>query len=102
MFSFDQARSMVTLWDMAPGNKETFRIEQFADILQQQSITPDSPGPILKDFQTMLDFLQSNEVPVSTVSQLLPLKCLPDLNQRFSRPTDIQLKRPVWPLREAP
>jgi Plasmid pRiA4b ORF-3-like protein len=40
-----------------------------------------------------MTFLQEQEVAVSNVNQLIQLKFLPDLNQRLSHPTDVQLKR---------
>ena len=70
-------------------------LEQYSDLLRAQIVTDETPGLILKDFHTALTFLQEQEVMVSGVNQLLQLKFLPDLNQRLSRPTDIQLKRPV-------
>ncbi|HEY9621444.1 MAG TPA: plasmid pRiA4b ORF-3 family protein [Crinalium sp.] len=76
-------------------DKQPFSAELYGDLLRSQSITTASPGLILKDFQTMLDYLQEHEVTVSGVNQLLQLKFLPSLNQRLSHPTDVQLKRPV-------
>ncbi len=62
--------------------------------LQQQSIDHQHPGNILHDFQVLLDFLTPNGTNVSSAHNFLPMKSLADLNQRFSHPLAITLKRP--------
>ena len=52
------------------------------------------PGPILKDFQTLLDCLAQEGMPITARSQLPNLKCLRDFNETLSRPTRTNLKRP--------
>ncbi|MFM5979502.1 MAG: IS1096 element passenger TnpR family protein [Sphaerospermopsis kisseleviana] len=64
-------------------------------ILQQQTISQHTPGTILKDFQTILDFLQPDGVEVSSTYHQFPLKYLQELNSQLSFSIDINLKRPV-------
>ncbi len=68
---------------------------QEIEILEQQSISATSPGTILSDFQTLLDFVGSDGIVVSNSIHTLPLKLLADLNLRLSQPIKIDLKRPV-------
>jgi hypothetical protein len=62
-------------------------------LLQQQQITETEPSPVLKDFQTILEFV-GDGIPVSGVNHLFPLKALPALNERLSTPIPLALKRP--------
>ncbi len=64
-------------------------------VLQQQQITETQPGSILKDFQTLLDFIGDEGIGVSGKYCLIPLKLLSDLNQRLSIPIELDLKRPT-------
>lgn len=97
MFPFHLASALPIFWENRTGDSQLFSVEKYGDLLRSQTITDETPGSILKDFHTVLDFLQGQEVSVSGVNQLIQLKFLPDLNQRLSHPTDIhiQLKRPV-------
>ncbi|MBD2651107.1 IS1096 element passenger TnpR family protein [Nostoc foliaceum] len=69
--------------------------EDKKELLQQQTITQDIPGTILRDFQTILELLQPNGVEVSSTYHQLSLKYLQQLNSQLSYPIDINLKRPV-------
>ncbi|WP_242046264.1 MULTISPECIES: hypothetical protein [Calothrix] len=64
-------------------------------LLKETSIDENQPGTILRDFQTLIEFLQPKGVEVSSVNNLLPLKVLSELNLRLSHPIDTKLKRPV-------
>ena len=64
-------------------------------VLKQQQITESQPGSILKDFQTLLDFIGDEGIVVSGKYCLIPLKRLSDLNQRLSVPIELDLKRPT-------
>jgi hypothetical protein len=68
--------------------------EEYQQLLQQLSIDDNSPGTILRDFQTLLDFLHPNGTEVSGIHNLFPLKSLPELNSRLSHPIETNLKRP--------
>lgn len=69
--------------------------ESQQELLQELSIDENQPGTILRDFQTLIDFLQPKGVEVSSVNNLLPLKVLSELNLRLTHPIDTKLKRPV-------
>lgn len=68
--------------------------EDKKQILQQQNITQNSPGTILRDFQTILEFLQPDGVEVSSTYHQFSLKYLQELNSRLSYPIETNLKRP--------
>ena len=63
-------------------------------ILRQQTIDEDSPGTILKDFASLLDFIGGEGIAVSGKHDLLPMKRLPELNAQFTHPIELDLKRP--------
>ncbi|MGK7882513.1 MAG: plasmid pRiA4b ORF-3 family protein [Crocosphaera sp.] len=62
--------------------------------LQKQKITEKSPGRILKDWQTFLDFIGSDGVEVTGKNDYFPMKLLPEINASLSQPIEIDLKRP--------
>ncbi len=64
------------------------------NILQAQTITEESPGKILKDFATLLDFIGSEDMETSGKYHFLPMRLLPKLNARLSKPVALNLKRP--------
>ncbi|BAY99508.1 hypothetical protein NIES37_34910 [Tolypothrix tenuis PCC 7101] len=64
-------------------------------LFTQLSIDENQPGTILRDFQSLIDFIQPKGVEVSSVNHLLPLKVLSELNLQLSHPIDTKLKRPV-------
>jgi Plasmid pRiA4b ORF-3-like protein len=63
-------------------------------ILQAQQFTDTQPGTLLKDFNTLLDFVGETGIAVTEKAQLLAMNKLAELNQRLSRPLDVKLKRP--------
>lgn len=69
--------------------------EDKKQLLQQQSISQNTPGTILRDFQTILEFLQHDGVEVSSTHHQFSLKYLQQLNSQLSYSIDINLKRPV-------
>lgn len=64
-------------------------------ILKTQQFTDTQPGTLVKDFNTLLDFIGENGVVVSEKTQFLAMGVLAELNQRLSNPLDVKLKRPV-------
>lgn len=62
--------------------------------LSQQTFNDTTPGPILRDFQVLLDCLGSDGILVTERSQLPALKFLREFNESLSRPTHLSLKRP--------
>ncbi|HEV3255719.1 MAG TPA: hypothetical protein VG013_02445 [Gemmataceae bacterium] len=63
-------------------------------ILRDQVIDADHPGPVLRDFQTLLDFVGTQGVKAGGKYNLLPIGAIGDLDQRLSRPLRLPLKRP--------
>ena len=62
--------------------------------LRDQVITADQPGPVLQDFGMLLDFLGPDGVESGGKYNLLPIKAIPALDERLSRPLHLNLKRP--------
>ncbi|NET54249.1 MAG: plasmid pRiA4b ORF-3 family protein, partial [Merismopedia sp. SIO2A8] len=62
--------------------------------LTEQTITDRSPGPILHDFQVLLEAIGNNGLPVSDKTQCIPIKRLGELNAQMAQPITIGLKRP--------
>jgi len=63
------------------------------ELLRSQVIDAEHPGPILRDFQTVLDFLGTEGVPASGKHQLLAQSAIVELDGRLSRPLHLTLKR---------
>jgi len=63
-------------------------------LLQDLRITPTTPGPIVQDFDTLLERINAEGIPVSNTHHQISLKILPDLNAQLSQPIQIDLKRP--------
>ena len=64
------------------------------DLLRQQKIDHDGPGTILRDFQSLLEFIGKVGVRATGKYHLLPLDCLQELDERMSRPYRPSLIRP--------
>lgn len=64
-------------------------------LLHEQAINENTPGTIIRDFQVLINLLQSTTIEVSGANQLLPMKILAEINSKLSHPIDIKLKRPV-------
>ncbi|HRW11250.1 MAG TPA: hypothetical protein P5121_39395 [Caldilineaceae bacterium] len=62
-------------------------------LLHDTQIDEDEPGSILRDFATMLAFIDEGSVTL-TETHLLPLKVLAPLNERLTTPLTIGLQRP--------
>ena len=62
--------------------------------LRGQVITDDQPGPVLRDFRTLLEFLGQAGVEAGGKYHLLPIKIIDELDRRLSRPLRLELKRP--------
>jgi hypothetical protein len=73
------------------GQKLTKAQEQ---CLRDQVITEDQPGPILRDFRVILDFVGPEGVEAAGKYNMLPIKCIEELDGRLSRPLHLKLKRP--------
>lgn len=63
-------------------------------LLREQTISEDEPGRVLRDFETLLDFVGKRKIKVSGIHRLLPLNLLAELNAQLTKPLHIGLKRP--------
>jgi hypothetical protein len=63
-------------------------------IFKQELRSDDGAGSVIRDFETLLDFIGSDGLAVSGQNHWLPLRRLPDLNARLTRPIQLDLKRP--------
>ena len=63
--------------------------------LRDQVITAEEPGPVLRDFRVLLDFLGPEGVVVGGKHNLLPMKFIGELDARLSRHLHLELKRPI-------
>jgi hypothetical protein len=63
--------------------------------LRDQVVTDSEPGPVLHDFQMLLDFVGPQGVEAGGKYNLLPLKFISELDSRLSRPLNLALKRPL-------
>jgi hypothetical protein len=62
--------------------------------LHNQTISEREPGAVLRDFEALLDFVQTHVIVMSVKHQLLPMSLLAELNSRLSRTNPVSLKRP--------
>jgi len=68
--------------------------KQAVSILKKQQISAVSPGTILQDFKSLLDFVGNEGISVSGKRHLIPMKRLGEFNQQLAEPLDIDLQRP--------
>lgn len=65
-------------------------------MLRAQEVSEEGPGTVLRDLDALLSFIQKErEVRVTDKLRLLPLRALPEINARMSRPLQLGLQRPV-------
>ena len=67
--------------------------EQAIAVLQQQQITVTTPGTILADFQTLLNFIDGG-IAVGGKRNLIAMKSLAQINQQLVEPIQTDLQRP--------
>ncbi len=63
--------------------------------LAQQIIDAERPGPILHDFDVVLEYIGLEGVKANGKHNLLPMDAITILDDRLSRPLRLQLKRPL-------
>ncbi len=63
-------------------------------LLAETTITPVHPGPILRDFQTLLEFIGSAGVPGGGKYHFLPINILNTLNEHMCLQIKVDLERP--------
>jgi Plasmid pRiA4b ORF-3-like protein len=61
--------------------------------LREQVITADQPGPVLRDFNVLLDFLGPEGVETTGKHDLLPQRFIEDLDRCLSRHVHLEMKR---------
>jgi hypothetical protein len=68
--------------------------DQQLTLLREQTFSATQPGPILKDFQMLLDHLVAGPIKVSGKWHQFPAATLKALNGQLSYPVQLDLKRP--------
>lgn len=63
---------------------------------KNMTITEVFPGPISKDFMTVLEIIDREDIPATGKLQIPPQKKLAEINQRLTNPNTPALKRPVF------
>ena len=63
-------------------------------VLHEQVIDESQPGTILRDFQTLLEFVGTDGIETAGKHHLLPMGCLSELNGQLRSPLELRLKRP--------
>ena len=63
-------------------------------ILVKQVITEDSPGVILKDFQTLIDFVKGKNLQLTGINNQLPMSIYESVNAKLEQPIELFLQRP--------
>lgn len=91
----DFLRSLRTDLMGSPLDEDFSLSEQDSTLLKSLTISETQPGHLLKDFQTLLEFIGSEGRIVSGKRQQISMKDLAELNQQLSTPIDIDLKRPA-------
>src|SRR5436309_15708606 len=65
-----------------------------SEILKRQPIDESGPGTILRDFQTLLDFIGTIGIKTGGKNYRLPLATLGELDERMSHPLRPRKSRP--------
>jgi hypothetical protein len=68
--------------------------------LAEQQISPGNPGTILKDVNTLLEFVGPGGIATKSRNASLPSERLPELNAKAGHPIQLSLRRPL--LRDYP
>ncbi|MCL4176180.1 MAG: hypothetical protein KJ072_00310 [Verrucomicrobia bacterium] len=82
---------------MNPLGKKADRCRQ---VLSAQQITMEGPGTILRDVETILEFIGPGGLKTKSQQGNLPAAVLPELNARLAQPIESNLQRPL--LRDYP
>jgi hypothetical protein len=69
--------------------------KRYEGILRAQTITETNPGTILKDFNAVLDLIGPDGLETNGKYHFLPMRRLPELNARLSKPMAMTLQRPA-------
>ena len=68
--------------------------ESDKQILKEIVISESTPGTILKDFNSLLDYIKSNKIEATKYKSQFSLKHLKPINERLSNPLKTGLNRP--------
>jgi hypothetical protein len=68
--------------------------DEQAQLLRETVIEAERPGPVLHDFQMLLDFVGQEGCKAAGKYNLLPIDAIDELDQRLSRPLRLSLQRP--------
>ena len=93
---------MLYLYGLDPRSWKRWRslADQCQRRLTEQQIAPGDPGAILKDVDTLLEFVGPGGVVTKSRNASLPSERLPELNAKVSHPIQLALKRAL--LRDYP
>jgi hypothetical protein len=64
------------------------------NVLDRITITQDGPGTVLRDFETLLDFVGVDGIKTGGKHHLIPMGRLKELDARMTHPLEPPLKRP--------
>ena len=70
-------------------------IPEHEQLLHDQVIEERHPGPIVRDFDALLTYIDTHHPDVTPKQRLLSLSALSEVNERLTHPLDLGLKRPV-------
>jgi hypothetical protein len=62
--------------------------------LRELVITADQPGPVLRDFGMLLEFVGTEGVEAAGKYNLFAIRHIPELDERLTRPLRLNMKRP--------
>jgi hypothetical protein len=62
--------------------------------LRDQVITADQPGPVLREFGMLLEFVGTEGIEAAGKNNLIAIKYIPELDERLTRPLRLNMKRP--------
>lgn len=63
--------------------------------LTAQRISADGPGTIVRDIETLIDFIGERGLPTKSKQGNVPAAALPGINARLAAPIDVRLDRPL-------
>lgn len=79
---------------MRKGSFERLEVSSVhSQVLKKAVISDSGPGTILKDFDTLLNYLRKQELPVAGTHQL-PRNVVAEMNALLTHPIQLRLKRP--------
>lgn len=74
--------------------KKIFFTEEDAQILKDTVINRKTPGTIVQDFNSLIEYIQTNQVKITKRTDYFSLKQLAPMNEILSHPIKLNLNRP--------